>query len=159
VRLRPDSTTATSSRRSRDVSSLSRVCRILNSIAATSSNQTRDKLASNSRRLEFVCDLLETSPTNSRQVRQKFKTACLEEVAVMKFGIRQARDVSSLSRRSRCSGTWPLAASGAETGGRTPRSPGWHEGAARGRRKNYLFDRLRASSIEFLSHVKHENIS
>jgi hypothetical protein len=77
----------------------------------------------------------------------------------MKFGIRQARDVSNLSRGSRCSGTWPLAASGGGTRGRTPRAPDRYEGAARGRRKNFLFDRLRVSSIEFLSHGKHVNIS
>jgi hypothetical protein len=138
---------------------MSRACQILNSIAATSSNQTRDKLASNSRRLEFVCDLLETSPTNSRQIFHKLETACLEKVAAMEFGIRQARDVSSLSRGNRCSGTWPSAASGAGTGGRTPKAPGGYVSAARGRRKNFLFDRLRISSIEFLSHVKHVNIS
>jgi hypothetical protein len=76
----------------------------------------------------------------------------------MKFGIRQARDVSSLSRGSRCNRTWPLATSGAGTGGRTPRAPGRFEGAARGCRKHYLFDGLRVSSIEFLSHMKHVNI-
>jgi hypothetical protein len=131
VRLRPDSTTATSSRQSRDVSSLSRDCRILNCIAASSSNQTRVKLETSRVRQQLardVADQLETSPP-------------------------QAQD--SLSRGSRCSGIWPSAASGAGTSGRTPRAPGRYEGAVRGRRKNFLFDRLRVSSIEFLSHVKH----
>jgi hypothetical protein len=65
----------------------------------------RIKLAPNSRRLEFVCDFLETSPTNSRQVD------------VMELRIRQARDVSGLSRGRSCSEMWPLATSRAETGG------------------------------------------
>jgi hypothetical protein len=102
---------------------------------------------------EFVCDLLETSPTNSKQVRHKLETACLEKVAVVEFGIRQARDASGLPRGCHCSGTWPLAAGGAGTGGRMLKPPGRYEGAARDRRKNYLFDRLRVSSKEFMSHV------
>jgi hypothetical protein len=37
---------------------------------------------------EGIClRLLETSPTNSRQVRHKLETACLEEVAVMEPGL------------------------------------------------------------------------
>jgi hypothetical protein len=63
VRRQPKSTTATSSKQRRDVSSLSRASCTLNSIAATSSNQTRVKL--------------ETS------------RLCLEEVAVVTSGLQQ----------------------------------------------------------------------
>jgi hypothetical protein len=62
------------------------------------------KSETSSRRLELVADFLETSP---RQIRDSLFRVCLEEVAVMEFGIR-LRDVSSLSRGSRCSGIWPL---------------------------------------------------
>jgi hypothetical protein len=117
VHLRPDFTTGTSSRQSRDVSSLSRDCRILSLILlqATSSRQTRVKLETSRVYLRLardVADKLETSPP-------------------------QARD--SLSRGSRCSGTWPLAAIGAGMGGRMPKPPGRYEGAARDRRKKFSF--------------------
>jgi hypothetical protein len=67
----------------RDKVEMSRACRENVGFLIPLQPLPRIKLASNSRRLEFVCDLLKTSPTNSRQVRHKLETSCLEEVAVV----------------------------------------------------------------------------